>query len=367
MTNRIRFIDGLRGFTMLLVVYHHLCCLAFPTSIEKASVFNNVGMTFRMPLFFFISGFFLYSNNYTLQLFKKRSKNRLIKQLYPTIIIALIYCAICLDISPLAMCFKSLKCGYWFTIVSVDLFFIGATLLYFCNSIKLSKKYQILLLLLVGSAGFITSIVAAKHNLPTTDLWKLFNLYQICYFILFFFAGTIFKIAYNYASPLVGGSKTLIISVLSFGAAYYFLQAPSDTTIHMLHTLLTAFLGIVSLLSLFSIIYNKTLFSYSKAAHILEFIGKSTLEIYLLHYFFIKLLSIMPYRDAIICRQNTIYEIPLYWSITFIVVFMCLLLNRSLKITKIHKYIFPSIKKSGNSEVSQQKVLAPQNFAKQPS
>lgn len=177
MTNRIRFIDGLRGFTMLLVVYHHLCCLAFPTSIEKASVFNNVGMTFRMSLFFFISGFFLYSNNYTLQLFKKRSKNRLIKQLYPTIIIALIYCAICLDISPLAMCFKSLKCGYWFTIVSVDLFFIGATLLYFCNSIKLSKKYQILLLLLVGSAGFIISI-AAKHNLTTTDLWKLFNLYS---------------------------------------------------------------------------------------------------------------------------------------------------------------------------------------------
>ena len=52
-TGRIEYIDALRGFTMILVVFHHIMSLGM--GIES-SVCSSLFITFRMPLFFFISG-----------------------------------------------------------------------------------------------------------------------------------------------------------------------------------------------------------------------------------------------------------------------------------------------------------------------
>ena len=197
MNTRIRYIDGLRGFTMLLVVYQHLCYLTFSPGLENASIINTIGMTFRMPLFFFISGFFLYSDKYTPRLFLKRAKNRIAKQLYPTILVALVYCFTCLDVSLVDLCYDPSKGGYWFTIVSVELFFIGASLLTFFNRMNLSKKYQILILFFTGIAGFLISAIGSKYDLYYTPMCQLLSLYKVCYYILFFFAGAMFKIVYK--------------------------------------------------------------------------------------------------------------------------------------------------------------------------
>ena len=50
MTQRIEYIDAMRGFAMLIVVLHHisLMCLGID------SVFEKWAYEFRMPLFFFI-------------------------------------------------------------------------------------------------------------------------------------------------------------------------------------------------------------------------------------------------------------------------------------------------------------------------
>lgn len=77
----------------------------------------------RMPLFFFINGYFVYSNNYDWKLLAKRSKNRLLRQLYPTIIFWAFYCLLYENVQ-----FDSLldsgKRGYWFTLVVVEMFFL---------------------------------------------------------------------------------------------------------------------------------------------------------------------------------------------------------------------------------------------------
>ena len=53
MARRIEYIDAMRGFTMILVVYSHICnyCLG-----DKWMAFNDVFFLFRLPCFFFISG-----------------------------------------------------------------------------------------------------------------------------------------------------------------------------------------------------------------------------------------------------------------------------------------------------------------------
>ena len=53
MSKRIGYIDAMRGFTMILVVYSHVCgfCLG-----NRNIAFNDVLFLFRLPCFFFISG-----------------------------------------------------------------------------------------------------------------------------------------------------------------------------------------------------------------------------------------------------------------------------------------------------------------------
>ena len=48
-TQRIEYIDAMRGFTMILVVLHHVSLMAF----GRNSVTDEWLVEFRMPLFFF--------------------------------------------------------------------------------------------------------------------------------------------------------------------------------------------------------------------------------------------------------------------------------------------------------------------------
>ena len=50
---RISYIDAMRGFTMILVVYSHICHFCLGDSLIG---YNRIFFLFRLPCFFFISG-----------------------------------------------------------------------------------------------------------------------------------------------------------------------------------------------------------------------------------------------------------------------------------------------------------------------
>ena len=60
-TKRLEYIDAMRGLTMLLVVYSHIMYFGYSISdFTEINSFNAFIGLFRMPLFFFVSGFVLY-------------------------------------------------------------------------------------------------------------------------------------------------------------------------------------------------------------------------------------------------------------------------------------------------------------------
>ena len=63
---RLGYIDAMRGFCMVLVVYWHL-------SMFGASdlALNPLFFSFQLPLFFFISGFFAYNQQFTPPIIEK--------------------------------------------------------------------------------------------------------------------------------------------------------------------------------------------------------------------------------------------------------------------------------------------------------
>ena len=84
----LNYIDALRGLTMLLVVYGHFIYFSLQSTAES-SIFV-IFQIIRMPLFFCISGFFAYGC-YDKILFKKRLKNRLCSQLWPTVCVCFLF------------------------------------------------------------------------------------------------------------------------------------------------------------------------------------------------------------------------------------------------------------------------------------
>ena len=88
--NRIGYIDALRGFVMLLVVFRHVEVFSFGEDVFFTSPFINY---FMMPLFFFISGLMAWDNDKTwnASTFNKECKKKCRTLLLPTIFFGLIY------------------------------------------------------------------------------------------------------------------------------------------------------------------------------------------------------------------------------------------------------------------------------------
>ena len=61
--SRMEWLDAMRGFTMILVVAYHVAQFGFGES-EKTSVSLPFLVLFRMPLFFFVSGFLAYKSRW---------------------------------------------------------------------------------------------------------------------------------------------------------------------------------------------------------------------------------------------------------------------------------------------------------------
>lgn len=70
---RQHYIDCMRGFTMILVVYSHI--VVFGYDINRYSLLNEIFVLFRMPLFFWVSGYLAYSFFDAVKLKKKIKKD----------------------------------------------------------------------------------------------------------------------------------------------------------------------------------------------------------------------------------------------------------------------------------------------------
>ncbi len=146
MKDRLEYFDALRATSIIMVVYGHIYSNLLNLMTSGLSYINEWRMQFSMPLFFFISGFFTYSISYSIPVFKRRTRNRLLRQLYPTIILMFIMCSIWPNRSYIDFITDEFKGGFWFTIVSVEVFLITAPFLVLFYQKNFSAKVRNLLI-----------------------------------------------------------------------------------------------------------------------------------------------------------------------------------------------------------------------------
>ena len=148
---RLEWLDAMRGFTMILVVANHVGAMAFeiPRGVSTSLQFL---VLFRMPLFFFVSGFLAYkaSQVWNLATFGQLVGKKLRVQIIPTVVFFLL-AAMLLTPDWLSLPTKG---GYWFTIVLLYMFLVYYVFAYLESKLRVRSWIPITLLFLVSLAFY---------------------------------------------------------------------------------------------------------------------------------------------------------------------------------------------------------------------
>lgn len=340
---RIEYIDCMRGFTMILVVACHVAAFCLGITDSTPSI-HPILYEFRMPLFFFISGFVLYREGVIWNF--SHISSFLIKKKFPvqiitTSIFLLVYIKIN-NFSILEGIYSDSKLGYWFTYILFIYFCVYSICRFVLYHIKCKELIADISILTIGFLFYILfHVKSICASLPIEeDIKNILSLNHWGYY-LFFTIGTLFKKHFSKIQMLLDEKATLLICLVIFFGLNLYYNELLGSHINFLN-LTTAITGIIIVFSFFRI--HQALFSKETfIGRNLQFIGRRTLDIYLLHYL------LLPLNLKVFFAPLSEYPIPLVeFSITLfislIVIAGCLLISSILRISPILAYLLFGVK-----------------------
>lgn len=329
---RIKYLDTLRGFTMLLVVYQHVRNFGLGDLPVEDSSLALFFIAFRMPMFFFISGYIAYKHFsfWTVESYKKRLTTKMRVQLIPTIVFFSILWY--LQLHPQ----WNFPGGFWFTEVLFEMFIIYFTIALLSKRVK-GKTEEIVLVTIALGLFFIKGVFVKFPNLQFLCLRELGT-----YFVFFTFGllckkhNDVFQSLTMHRWVITG---CVIIPLLLLGAAYGPLHMPLN---HGLAGPVQLVNGICLVVVIFSMFRNSA--EYWNRSGVIqrcfEYIGRRTLDIYMLHYFFIPVLPTIGlyFRES---TNSDVVEFFVVGVLTLMITAVVLLTSAFLRMSPIlAKYLF---------------------------
>lgn len=338
--NRLEYIDALRGFIMLIIVYWHINYFSFDILkvINKINSFENIFLLFGMPLFFFISGVFAYKEK---QIWDWQNSIKYIGSKFKQLIIPTLFIlGLFIYVFNLSLkgCFYSpMKYGYWFTISLFEYFVLYVLIAKLLNKIKHSWKYDISLLI-IGLFIFIAtispqkvlSLIGISDTLPNALGYSNFQ-----YFI-YFVLGAIVKRRYDLFKRFIDNSILMGLTIALFFiiALMYIKTGPIYGP--AINESLTILLGITGCFVSFSFFYKyQDCFTKEKrVGRILQYIGRRTLDIYLLHYFFLPR-NLKMVGEWFTVNINPTIEFFVSIALAAMVIALCLITSSIIRISPL--------------------------------
>lgn len=346
-TKRIEYIDALRGFTMILVVFSHVEWASFDL---KDSFINELFISFRMPLFFFISGFIGYKANveWNKHTWWMMSKKKMLVQIIPTLVFGLTYTCLYLKVDPYMFVSSHTKMGYWFTIVLCEMFILVYTMnyaLHQCNS-KGGRLIKLISITILTGLLFIARLIPII--LPSCqNAFDILCLHQTIKYFPFFTFGYIcsmYKDVFNkYLENKYMVAMTIGLFVILFYSMTTYLtpNKEGNTIIFLTEIIVEIIVGILGLLIIYNTFktYGQNFTSEKIVGKALQRIGRRTLDIYLLHYFF------LPYTPQIgkflSAGNNSALELLIGGAISIWVIWICMGISYVIRTSPVlAKYLF---------------------------
>ena len=345
--HRLEWLDALRGFTMILVVANHVSQMGFEQHWKYSSSLPFL-LLFRMPLFFFVSGFLAYkaSQIWNLHNLGQLLLKKLRVQLVPTAVFFVLFCAlICQNFadSLISNLHSPTKGGYWFTIALLWMFVIYYLLAYAESKLKWRSWIPITLLFLV-SLGFYETCFLPKqfawaqgHKGPSIEWMNDLCLERVFYHFPFFVFGNIVHRYWDKAQRVMDSRwfYPLVIVVVILSTADVIKWHNLKFAWTNLPSTLAKF-GLLTIVFMYFRNYQKYFTRLTVVGSSLQYIGRRTLDIYLIHFFFMpNIPTIGMFFDKY--RHNFVLDTTLAVVMALLIIGFCCITSNILRVSPLFK------------------------------
>ncbi|MDE6650082.1 MAG: acyltransferase [Muribaculaceae bacterium] len=327
--SRLRYIDAMRGLAILLVVFSHVtnAYVKFPiTNASFSSVYYMMTM-FRMPLFFFVSGFFSFrlAEKWTFPTVKRVMTKKFRAQIVGLAVFSFIY-GVCIK----NWNFKFLWTTnpYWFTISLFEMFIIYLAVALIVK--KTGSNLPLYILLGVSfAATFIFNSLTAGYSL--LDWAVMIQVKNTLSYMPYFMLGIFARRFESFTWKTVDNQYFKALMILSFFLLVIFYGCRHSYSLQW-NLVATAmrFSGLMTILIFFRT-YRLWFDKGTPASNAMSFVGSRTLDIYYLHYLFIPNLSFMKGFFYTGPGNSIVAMLTVGLLISVIVVALCLLISAVLR------------------------------------
>ena len=279
---RLRVFDALRGFSMLSVVYMHVLLGAGIGSYSTVS--GSIVMGWFMPLFFFISGFFSYK---PLHKWNRATIGIQLSQKVKALLISTIIFYGLLSYVHGGNILGWLNNGfrwYWFTPVLFQMYLLY--IIAVCISFVAKRDASLFLMIIIT---VLLWFVKDNIYLNSTPWWPVINGAAICYYIQWFVTGLIVRRYHGKILKWLDLDAVKAILILGYVVLLCITLAKNDSMHPVIQNIASLAISYFGVFLLYMLFYQARKFfdGDSRVARGLCFTGQRTLDIYMIHYFFV--------------------------------------------------------------------------------
>ena len=301
MGNRLIYIDALRGFAMLLVIVGHLIQFNYSTGIENP-IFNII-YSFHMPLFFFISGCSRGISEHVkggidnikalILFFWKSFITLLVPALSWTYLVPLFFAN--------RIEFPEFK--FWFLEVLFAIMLIWGTFSFVYN--KLGQKQWVIFLFI---SAIVLVFIAGIKRAP------------IMYLGMFVF-GYYFQTK-EWLTKINSHTYSILAVIFCLSVGYFRYSIDGIESVQRIW--MEVPLSLIAALCLMKLFSSIEQLPQTKLQNILTYIGNRTIGIYLCHFFFLNISTLIIPIESI---ESSIIQFIILAIVSIIISYICILIE----------------------------------------
>lgn len=295
---RIQYVDRLKGFAMLAVIFGHIYFFSLDDGNNFIVKFVS---TFHMPVFMFLSGWVISSLPDIKKVFIKCASF-----LSPFLFVGLSFAIF--NHKEVAGFFEdSAKNGYWYLFV-LSLFYV------FLWSFRLiTRVVKFKWMDIVWSVMIYVFLIALNLTLP--ERWcNILSVYQARSLWPLFIAGYLFR-KYNVTDTFLSKNVVFSCSMIGYAVTVYFFSKGYFRVF-----LLSAFLSVPTFVYLF----KKFESNHDIVSNALARIGRHSLDIYIYHFFFVFALRLSGWHEYFIASDNLLLESVIVAILSVTIAYSCI-------------------------------------------
>lgn len=330
MKERLEYIDRLKGLAMIMVVAGHIITFC---GLGYDNIYMDNIVMINMPLFLFLNGLVVSKPSKTngIEYLRKKTCQILIPFLAWGLIITLYKGETYVNFLS-----HYWKFGYWYLIVLFEFYLIYIPISLFSLKVGKSTKSSNLIFISCIVVGYLV-VRAVPRFLPNLVM-SLTSYFQILEYYPFFFMGVLIK-KYDVAKVLISHRNVVMTIILLITSGFYYLWMED-----IYHPIAEFFLRIAAIIMLYVyfMLWNNNQ-QHSMTLYIdrgLKRIGMHTLSIYMIQYFFFRMIDLKTFMHILDVSGNSLLLIGLCVFMSVLVCYLCILVEKVISTSDVLSLIF---------------------------